>query len=234
MKSIAIDHFHASADRRLRVEWKFCKRCNFDCSYCSKYTHDNNSPWRDLSDYKKAVDKILKCTNKEIWLSFTGGEPCIYPQFKELIKYCKNSGIHFLSVCSNGSKSPDYYVEIMKYLNNIIISCHFEYKVNVLESILAVKEYIKNLNKTIHIHVMMLPGHFDQAIKVMTILKKNGVMFGVRRIRPLYMPDGVPTKPYQKGGDLKMTSSGPDYSNDKGYYSNKELEFFKGDLHEYI
>jgi len=234
MKSVAIEHRHLQNDKRLKVEWKFCKRCNFDCSYCSKYTHDNSSPWRDLSDYKKAVDKILKCTNKEIWLSFTGGEPCIYPQFQELIKYCKNSGIYFLSVCSNGSRSPDYYVKNMQYLDNIIISCHFEYKVNVVDSILGIKEYIKGLDKTMHVHIMMLPGHFDQAIKVMATLKQNDVMFGIRRIRPLYMSDGSPTKPYQKGGDLKMTSSGPDYSNDEGYYSEKELEFFKGDLHEYI
>ena len=85
-----------------------------------------------------------------------------------------------------------------------------------------------------HVHVMMLPDHFEKAIEVMTILKENDVLFGVRRIRPLYMPDGSVARPYQKGGDLKLTKTGPDYSGDAGYYSDEELELFKGDIHEYI
>ena len=234
MKSVAIEHYYPENSGRLKVEWRFTKRCNFDCSYCSKYVHDNISDWKDISEYKKVVDKLLDCSDKEIWLSFTGGEPCIYPNFKELVKYCKSSGILFLSVCSNGSRSPEYYVDLMENLNNIIISCHFEYKVDALKSILAIRRYIENKKKTMHVHVMMLPGHFEEAIKIMTILKENDVLFGVRRIRPLYMPDGSVARPYQKGGDLKLTETGHDYSGDEGYYSDEELKLFKGDIHEYI
>jgi MoaA/NifB/PqqE/SkfB family radical SAM enzyme len=234
MKSVAIRHYYPENEKRLKVEWKFCKKCNFDCSYCSKYIHDNSSPWKNLTEYKMVVDKLVACTDKEIWLSFTGGEPCIYPQFQELLRYCKENGIYYMSVCSNGSRSAEYYVGLMEYLNNIVISYHFEYKVDVISSILGIKEYIKDLNKTMHVHVMMLPGHFDKAREVMRILKENDVLFGVRRIRPLYMPDGSVTNPYQKGGDLKLKEDGPDYSGDDNYYSKEESLFFEGEIHEYI
>ena len=234
MKSVAIEHYYPENDQRLKVEWNFSKRCNFDCSYCSKYTHDNFSEWKSLNQYKKAIDKLVKCTDKEIWLSFTGGEPCIYPHLIDLAKYCRDLGVYFLSVCSNGSRSSNYYLELMKYLDNIIISYHFESKIDRLSSILELKKFIKGKRKTMHVHVMMLPGHFDEAKKVMKVLKENDVLFAVRRIRPLYMPDGSVVKPYQKGGDLKLTKSGPDYSNDAGYYSNDELQFLERGIHEYI
>lgn len=234
MESVAIEHYYSENDKRLKVEWKFCKRCNFSCSYCSKYIHDNVSKWKDISEYKMAVDKLMECTDKEIWLSFTGGEPCIYPQFKELVEYCKERGIDFLSVCSNGSRSPEYYVELMEYLNNIIISCHFEYQVDVVDSIIAIKNYIKDTDKMMHVHIMMLPDHFQQAGQVMRTLKENDIMFVVRRIRPLYMPDGSVARPYEKNGELMLTKNGPDYSKDSGYYSEDEMRFFEGDIHEYI
>lgn len=232
MKSVAIDSMSPESDDRLKIEWQFTKMCNFDCSYCSKYTHDNISPWRDISECKIAVDKLVESVDKEIWLSFTGGEPCIYPDFQELLMYCKERGIYFTSVCSNGSRSSEYYCNLMDYLDSIIISYHFEYKVNVLDSILAIRKKVKHANM-LSVHVMMLPGHFEKAMNAMKILEDNDVLFRVRRIRPLYMPDGSPAKPYQKGGDLKLTKNGPDYSGDQGYYSDKELDFFGGKLHEY-
>jgi len=232
MKSIAIQHPHPNNDNRLKVEWNLSKRCNFDCSYCSPHTHDNHSLWKKLDDYKKAVDKLVKCTDKEIWLSFTGGEPCIYPNFLDLISHCKEKGIHYISVCSNGSMGAHYYVKALRWLDNIIISYHFEHEINVLDTILTIKRHLKN--ETMHVHVMMLPDHFDKSIEVMKTLKQNDVLFGVRRIRPLYMPDGIVARPHQKGGNLKLTENGPDYSDDQDYYSKEELEFFRRDLHEYI
>lgn len=234
MKSVAIEHYYGENENRLKVEWKFCKRCNYDCSYCSKYIHDNKSPWKTLDEYKSAVDKLVKATDREIWLSFTGGEPCIYPDFKELIKYCKDKGIHFVSVCTNGSRSPEYYVDLMQHLDNIIISYHFEKKIDVVKSAIAIHNYIKDSKKSMHVHIMMLPDHFEEAKQAMIELKQHGILFAVRRIRPLYMPDGSVARPYQKGGDLKMTKDGPDYSGDEDYYSKEELAFFEGELHEYI
>jgi MoaA/NifB/PqqE/SkfB family radical SAM enzyme len=234
MKSVAIEHYHPENDKRLKVEWNLTRRCNFDCTYCSKYTHDNFSEWKDLKQYKEVINKLVRCTDKELWVSLTGGEPCIYPHLMELVKYCKDSGVHYLSLCSNGSRSIEYYLKLMKYLDNIIISYHFETTIDRLSPILALRKYIEDTKKTMHVHVMMLPGHFDQAKEVIKILKENDVLFAIRRIRPLYMSDGSVAKPYQKGGDLKLTKNGPDYSDDTGYYSDDELDFFKRGLHEYI
>jgi len=226
MKSVAIESRCIDFDNDLRIEWKFTKRCNLDCSYCSKDIHDSVSKWRDLSEYKRAIDMLVGSTNKNMWISFTGGEPCIYPQFKELVKYCKEKGIYHVSATSNGSKSPEYYASLEKYLDYLTISYHFEYNVNCLESIFAAKEAFGGIRK-FNVHIMMLPGYFKEAEDVMKILKDRDIQFTTRRIRPLYMADGSVARPHQKGGDIKRTlTSGPDYSDDKDYYSKKELEFF--------
>jgi len=234
MNSVAIEPFYSNDDNRMKVEWQLSNRCNFNCSYCSEYTHNNKLPYRDLSDYKMVVNKLKKFTEKEIWISITGGEPCIYPELKPLLQYCIDKHINFLSLCTNGSQTTKYYIDLMKYLNNIIFSYHFEYKVDILKSILEVRKCIENTKKTLHVHVMMLPGHFKKAIEVMNQLKQNDILFGIRRIRPLYMSDGSPAKPYQKGGKLRLTKNGPDYSKEQGYYSSEELNFFEGDIHDYI
>jgi len=225
MKSIAIDDLSSNVHKRLDIIWKLNKRCNFDCSYCPSELHDNFSKWKDIKKYKTVIDKLIKTTNKRIWLTFTGGEPCLYPQFIELVKYCKEKGIYSVVVSSNASKSSDYYIELMKYADNIILSYHFEYQINTLKSIIAIKKSIEK--KSMRVNVMMLPEHFEEAKDVIKSLKENNILYIIRRIRPSYLPNSKIVRPNQKGGSLKILDDGPDFSNDENYYSDNELEFFK-------
>ncbi len=83
------------------------KRCNFNCIHC--YI-ENKEKEHDL-DYDYALSLIdeleeLGCLS----LLFTGGEPILHPQFKEIWKYAYEKGL-LLSLFTNGSLIDDNLIE---------------------------------------------------------------------------------------------------------------------------
>ena len=112
---------HAGA---IKVEWNLGKRCNYDCSYCPSEIHDNTSQHTDIEILKVTVDKLV-LLGKPIRLSFTGGEPTVHPDFKELVTYCKFKGIHWISVTTNGTLPYELYNSID--VNQLVFSLHLEY-----------------------------------------------------------------------------------------------------------
>jgi MoaA/NifB/PqqE/SkfB family radical SAM enzyme len=108
----------------IKVEWNIGKRCNYDCSYCPSSIHDNTSPHTDLEILKATVDKLSKM-GKPIRLSFTGGEPCVHPEFDELLRYCKHVGISWISVTTNGTRPYEFYASLP--VDQYVFSLHLEY-----------------------------------------------------------------------------------------------------------
>ena len=109
---------------QLKVEWNLGKRCNYDCSYCPSEIHDNTSPHTDIEMLKATVDKLV-LLGKPIRLSFTGGEPTVHPDFRELVTYCKFKGIHWISVTTNGTRPFEFYASLP--VDQYVFSLHLEY-----------------------------------------------------------------------------------------------------------
>jgi MoaA/NifB/PqqE/SkfB family radical SAM enzyme len=84
---VALEDSDKEKDHILRVEWNIGKRCNYDCSYCNKDTHDDTSKFMEWDIYTNAIDQLLKFANgKPIKISFTGGEPFVHPKFIDMLK----------------------------------------------------------------------------------------------------------------------------------------------------
>jgi MoaA/NifB/PqqE/SkfB family radical SAM enzyme len=108
----------------IKIEWNLGKRCNYDCTYCPASIHDNTSPHTDIEILKATVDKLMTL-GKPIRLSFTGGEPTVHPNFEELVNYCKHIGITWVSVTTNGTRKPEWYIN--QRADHWVFSLHFEY-----------------------------------------------------------------------------------------------------------
>lgn len=108
----------------VKVEWNIGKRCNYDCSYCPSSIHDNSSDHTDIEILKTTVDKLM-LLGKTIRLSFTGGEPCVHPQFDQLVNYAKQAGISWISVTTNGTRSYKFYANLP--VDQYVFSIHLEY-----------------------------------------------------------------------------------------------------------
>jgi MoaA/NifB/PqqE/SkfB family radical SAM enzyme len=108
----------------IKIEWNLGKRCNYDCSYCPSSIHDNTSKHTNIEILKATVDKLMTL-GKPIRLSFTGGEPTVHPQFKELLRYCKHVGVSWISVTTNGTLPAEFYAALP--VDQLVFSVHFEY-----------------------------------------------------------------------------------------------------------
>lgn len=162
----------------IKIEWNLGKRCNYDCTYCPAAIHDNSSPHTDIEILKATVDKLMTL-GKPIRLSFTGGEPCVHPQFKELLRYCKHVGVNWISVTTNGTLPAEFYSVLP--IDQLVVSIHFEYDwmrvVNMLMKVSAMAS-ISTIGQ-----IMAHHDYMKEVIQVRAMLIQDGIPNNVRRIR---------------------------------------------------
>lgn len=165
---------------QVKIEWNLGKRCNYDCSYCPSYIHDNHSPHTDINVLEKAVDRLCEI-DKPLRISLTGGEPCVHPDIEDLLDYLKRKNIFWINVTTNGTRSSRWYLDNEMFWNHIIFSLHFEYDwKRVLRTI---NEYYDSTERDFHVHVMAHHNHMDSVRKVVKEFQEKGIKFVVRRIR---------------------------------------------------
>jgi len=162
----------------IKIEWNLGKRCNYDCSYCPSEIHDNSSPHTDIEILKSSVDQLMKL-GKPVRISFTGGEPTVHPKFEELVNYCKNQGVSWVSVTTNGTRKDDWYANLRA--DQIVFSVHMEYDVRrVLNTIVNVNEYFAG---KVMVHVMAHQDHMKRTRYIAGALAASAVPHAVRRVR---------------------------------------------------
>ncbi len=109
-----------------RCEMIITEYCNFSCPYC-----------RGLKDYIYGDRKVKRLSLEEIkqnidyWcedeplenIRFSGGEPTLHPDIKEIIYYAKQNGIKRIAISTNGSNKLELYKELIELgVNDMSIS----------------------------------------------------------------------------------------------------------------
>lgn len=162
----------------VKVEWNLSKRCNYDCSYCPESIHDNTSPHTDIEILKSTVDKLVTL-GKPIRLSFTGGEPCVHPKFKELVTYCKHVGINWINVTTNGTLPIKFYSSLP--VDHMVFSLHFEHDhLRVMSTIINVHSQV---TFPIIVNVMAHHKYIPSVKMAVSDLSNHNVPHVVRRVR---------------------------------------------------
>ena len=162
----------------IKIEWNLGKRCNYDCSYCPSSIHDNTSKHTDIEVLKATVDKLLTL-GKPIRLSFTGGEPCVHPKFDELVIYCKQMGIKWISVTTNGTRPFEFYS--MLPVDQLVFSIHLEYDWRrVFDTLLTITS-LTQINAIAQI--MAHHDHIESAMMLRARCEQEFIPNTVRRIR---------------------------------------------------
>ena len=110
-----------------QVFWELGRRCNYDCSYCDPYIHNDYEQHKDLNTLINASVRVIEEFGKgrPIAFSISGGEPTVNPDFLEWVKFLKYQG-HRVSVHTNGSRQASYHKELIS-LCDINLSVHFEF-----------------------------------------------------------------------------------------------------------
>ena len=114
----------------LTIQWNLGNVCNYACSYCPSYLHDNTITWPDLETIIDVLQKIKsKFYNKKITVELLGGEITLYKHFISLMKFLKEESFNS-NILSNGSRSIRFWQEVVPYLDNIGLSYHPEYAIS--------------------------------------------------------------------------------------------------------
>ena len=162
----------------IKVEWNLGKRCNYDCSYCPKEIHDNTSPHTDLDLLKKAIDKLMTL-GKPIRLSFTGGEPCVHPKFKEIVQYAKWKNVSWISVTTNGTLPFEFYNSLP--VDQLVVSIHLEYDwMRIMNTLTKLADMT---DKKLIGQIMAHHDHIPYTKVIKGMLDEKQIPNTVRRIR---------------------------------------------------
>lgn len=242
-------HAHNTVPKIFGVAWVMHTRCNFDCSYCPPWLHDNFSRYISIDVVKSTVDTFSKkiyqiCKEKIDW-KLTGGEPLINPDIIEILKYIKNHKItETISVTSNGSVSIELLRKIIDYIDNFTLSLHIEkgfpYLKKTIEKFKILQE--ENIGKFFNITLLVPTGYLSEINEIANVLKNAKLKYSFRSIKPTFdehlkltMPGHKSNKIYKKG-DIKSRSLKRQerqelrYMQDEkfrsSYYTDQEKKFF--------
>ena len=237
------DHAMRKDPGIITCTWFIGKRCNYDCSYCASFYHDNYSPHitkESAFNFIDQLDMYAQSQKKKFKMSITGGEPFVNPDFLNILAYAKQKpSLTQLSVVSNGSIPLQVYLKATKYLTNITVSLHLEQPQSVTEQTLNT---IIELNRVeglfLNVNLMALPGRLEQVKTIAKQFKEHSVNFVTRLIEPPFEDKDNRVK---KGDKQAIKSLGETFMSDKiqgksknrqnlqsrilDYYTEPELEY---------
>lgn len=171
-----------------RCEMIITEYCNFRCAYCRKL---NPIVWEGSSVKQSPLYEIKAgidywCENYPVEnIRFSGGEPTLHKDIKNIIKYCKQKGIKRIAVSSNGSNKLFLYKELIDLgCNDLSISldgCCAE-DVNFMAGGIkgafdVIVENIKELSKLTYVTVgiVLTPDNIQKTIDTISFADELGV-----------------------------------------------------------
>ncbi len=156
----------------LTCTWDLGRRCNYSCDYCNDSISNNYESHKSWGSLEFAYSKIKKtfCKNRLTKFVFTGGEPTINPDYMKLVETIQADG-HIVHTQTNGSRTPDYYSELIKK-SFIGISVHLKFYnkarlISNLEAIIATKKSDPAYQfQWLGIRIMVPPGRGQEAVEL--------------------------------------------------------------------
>ncbi len=130
-------------------------RCNFYCSHCYKEAASNN---KDSLNIEKIKEILSSFKGKIAVLNLTGGEPLLYPGFKEIIRSFGKD--YFINVTTNGSLIKNLSLEDIKLVNNFQISLY-------------------GINEESYVNVINKSGMYKNVKESLELLSEQGIPFTV-------------------------------------------------------
>jgi radical SAM protein with 4Fe4S-binding SPASM domain len=166
------------------IKIRLTTKCNLHCDMCS-VKHQRRE--LDFLKVKQIIDQAKILNIKSI--NFTGGEPTLYFQFYNLIRYAKKQGF-FVSVSTNGIIKDCGIAYLSKYCDYIDISIN-SHKEELDDKIRSKRgafnnsfNFIKQLNYLnsniwLHMNVTIRPDNYENIHRLVPLLARyiNSVSF---------------------------------------------------------
>lgn len=163
-------------DDFLRIELFLSNVCNYNCWYCFPGYHEGDIPWPKFEKIKNNIAHIIeyyktKINKNKIHLHIIGGEPTLWREFGDFVKYFSEVHDCIISISSNGSRTLRWWNQYGDFIDHAMLSCHHE-KVNPAH-ISNVADIMYTKNKTVNGMVLMDPTNWDKCFDIVEQLKNS-------------------------------------------------------------
>lgn len=174
MKIIKIES-NVSKDR-LRIELFLSDVCNYKCWYCFPGSNIGTHPWPSLDLLKENLSYLIdyykkNLNKKQIYLHIIGGEPTLWKNFGEFVKFFKETHGCLISISTNGSRTLRWWNEYGHYVDQVMLSCHHQYVDTDHTKNVANILYKKRIDLVAL--VLMDPLEWDKCLGILDRLKDN-------------------------------------------------------------
>ncbi|MCS7316786.1 MAG: hypothetical protein NZZ41_00485 [Candidatus Dojkabacteria bacterium] len=167
-------------DNFLYISWEVTTFCNYSCSYCWPESHDNVNKWP--TDFNKIViffNKLRKAyENKKIFIEIMGGEPTLWPDLKNFIRFFNNN--FFINLVTNFTKNKRYWEDFPRVC---LFSLSFHPERASVDNFLEKLDILCKKQENIAISFMYLPQYKEKNFEMIKKIKeKNYKVFFVSKI----------------------------------------------------
>lgn len=154
-----LTYFDPKKEDWFLVSWTLSNKCNYRCNYCPEVLHSGTTGQPRWETVERFV-KEFKQPGKKVCYRLSGGEPTHWKHFVDLAKLVKEQG-HYFTFLTNGSQSAEYYAEISKYCDGIILSYHPQYS-----TVDHFVEVANSISCPVAVNLMLLLEKFDEMLLV--------------------------------------------------------------------
>ena len=154
--------------------------CNFRCVHC--YLNEKRNDYLSYDNVTKFIDQF--CTLGGMYLTITGGEPLLHPQFLDIYKYAIKKGL-VITLFTNASLITDDIIHILSaykprrieitlygYTNDTYQKVTGEHKINI-DKILKNIVKIKNAGIEILVKVFVLKDNYMDVEEIIQFVHDN-------------------------------------------------------------
>jgi organic radical activating enzyme len=217
----------------LRIELFLSNVCNYSCWYCFKGYHEGDVPWPKFEKVKNSLEHIINyyktnANKSEIQLHIIGGEPTLWREFSDFVKYFSEEHKCVISMSSNGSRTLRWWEQYGDYVDHTMLSCHHE-RVNS-KHIADVADILYSKNKTVNAMVLMDPTAWDKCKSIVEDLEQSKYQWPitVTEVHNEKQPYTVEQKEYFRNALKRMPNIKYWLSAEKFPRNNPTITFLDG------
>lgn len=160
-----IEHHEEKHKNIVMISWILGNTCNYKCSYCPPELNSGSDKWVPKETVFEFVERVIdhyKDQDKTLYFEFSGGEVTRDKEFIEIAQWLKERGC-WVGMLSNGSRSLEYWEELMPHLDHVCFSYHAES--NNSEHFTKLVDMV-HTNVTTHVTIVMHKDRFQECEEI--------------------------------------------------------------------